>query len=125
VLGKSRNIDEVMSELKQHARRTGKTIHPSFEVELSNYAGHEYVRELPPKAQKVVLKNLGLATIQEALGKEPNVIAAGDIRATILKLCDDPFSDCSKAAETILRQADLTASADKLAGARLKTAKEK
>ncbi len=107
--------DEIASALKKltsTAKVKRRSLHPSFKIELENYAHHKYIRDLPAKDLEAVIAGLGETAIARSAGDEE--VGAGDVRAAILELCTNPFSDCSDAAVSVLRELNLHDSANRL-----------
>jgi hypothetical protein len=98
-------VSSVVSQLRADAATREVEIHPSFEVELRNYAGHEKVRDLSAPKMKTVLSGIGrhaFTYAQPIQGTSRRQLGAGGVRRVVLELCHDSFSDCSGAARTIL-----------------------
>lgn len=98
-------VSSVVSQLRADAATHEVEIHPSFEVELRNYAGHETVRDLGAPKMKAVLSGIGrhaFTYAQPIQGTVRRQLGAGGIRRAVLELCNDCFTDCSGAAHAIL-----------------------
>lgn len=91
-------VESAIRDLETSARERGVEIDRSFFVELSNYAGHAVVRELPPRDLHRALVGIG----HGALGRGGAKVGAGAVRLEIAELCNDPFSACDLAARRVL-----------------------
>lgn len=108
-------LSKVLESIQQSENEPSVLLSPSFHIELLNYAQHAYARDLDDYDLTIVLEAIGTSAVRKARANGETGIGAGHFRALIGELCTNPFSDCSAAAETILRSANRRASADTLA----------
>jgi hypothetical protein len=107
---RTKSLDIVFKRLKQRAAALNLELHPSFRVELENYAGHDIIKDLDAKDLRIVVTKIGERAINRKTGKS-RVVGGGAVRATVLILCENPFSDCSLGAQRVLQNANRTKAA--------------
>jgi len=106
-------LERVFDRLGQRAASLDRALHPSFRIELENYARHEIVSDLAPKDLSVVIEGIGVNAIDKAIQESGSIwtpasdkfIGGGAIRTIIVELCNDPFSICAEAAHVLLWRA--------------------
>lgn len=104
MIGRKKVMTAVFKELELTAAKAKRELHPSFKVELENYSRHRIVKSLPEDDLKIVLKGIGETAIAKS-GTTATILGGDRIRTIIVDLCDDPFSDCSRAAIRVLKKA--------------------
>lgn len=106
--GPKKPVEEAFRKLEETARVKDVALDASFFDELENYSRHKRVEDLPEPALEKVIEKIGEEAIERA--DEPEEMAIGNrarvgggaVRATLFRRCRDPFSDCSRAARSVL-----------------------
>jgi hypothetical protein len=93
-------LARAISELRDEAASKNIDVDQSFTTELENYARHHGVAELSNDELADVITGIGELAISSQ--READRLGGGLVRLILMKLCLDPFGDCSNAADRIL-----------------------
>lgn len=71
--------------------------------EMVNYSRHLGVEDLSDSELEIVVERLGEEALAVATTAGRSAAGGGDVRAVILRICNDGFGDCRQAARAILK----------------------